>query len=68
LGVGVATGVFWVNLLLGGALLALCLKGAGQYARTPSDATEKRMDTLAGLWVFACYAIAGFAPVIIRLF
>ncbi len=67
LGVGAATGVFWVNAVLGGALLVICLNAAARYAQNPTEIAEKRMDTLAGLWVFACYAIAGFAPVIMRL-
>ncbi|MGB0960424.1 MAG: UbiA family prenyltransferase [Halocynthiibacter sp.] len=68
LGVSAATGGLWVSLILGGALFVLCLWAAVSYARSPTDAAEKRMDMLAGLWVFACYALAGFAPVVMRIF
>ena len=67
LAVGTATGTFWINLLLGGVGVVLCLLSAVGYARSATNKAEKRMDTVAGLWVFACYAIAGFAPVVMRL-
>lgn len=66
--VGAATGVFWISVLLGGVGVVICLASALKYARAPDTKTEKRMDTLAGLWVFACYAIAGFAPVLMGVF
>ena len=68
LGVAVVTGAFWITLALGGAMAALCLAAAASYASAPTAAAQKRMDTLAGLWVFACYALAGFAPLILRGF
>lgn len=64
LGVGAATGVFWVSLILGGAGALICWISAASYARAPTAKAEKSMDSLAGLWVFACYAIAGFAPLV----
>ncbi|MGB3277713.1 MAG: UbiA family prenyltransferase [Pseudorhodobacter sp.] len=67
LGVGMATGVFWISLVLGGVGAAICVISAGNYAKAPTAQAEKRMDTLAGLWVFACYAIAGFTPVLMRV-
>jgi len=60
--VGAATGVVWVSVVLGGCAAVICWVSAAAYATNPSDKAETRMDTLAGLWVFACYAIAGFAP------
>lgn len=63
-GVGMATGTAWVSLGLGGVGAAVCCALAAAYAHAPSQKAEKRMDTIAGLWVFACYAIAGFAPLI----
>ncbi|NNE81364.1 MAG: UbiA family prenyltransferase [Silicimonas sp.] len=68
LGVGMATGVFWMTLFLGAIGLAVCLRSAVAYARNPNDQAEKRMDTIAGLWVFACYAIAGFLPLVMGVF
>ena len=66
IGVGAVTGVIAISLVLGGTGAALCWISAAAYARSPTPKAEKRMDTLAGLWVFACYAIAGFAPVVVR--
>ncbi|MEH6835760.1 MULTISPECIES: UbiA family prenyltransferase [Falsihalocynthiibacter] len=68
LGVGALTGVFWISFVLGGSGAALCLISAVAYAKSPTEKAEKRMDTLAGLWVFSCYAIAGFAPILMRVF
>jgi len=67
-GVGAATGVVWVAALLGGAGAFLCLRAAAAYVAAPTAAAQKRLDTVAGLWVFACYALAGFAPLIVRMF
>jgi 4-hydroxybenzoate polyprenyltransferase len=66
LAVGAATGVLWFSAVLGGIGVAICLLSAARYARSPTEKAEKRMDTIAGLWVFACYAIAGFLPVLLR--
>ena len=67
-GVGAATGVVWVAVLLGGAGALWCLRAAAAYAAAPAIAAQKRLDLAAGLWVFACYALAGFAPLIVRMF
>lgn len=67
-GVGAVTGVVWIAALLGGAGALLCLWAATAYAAAPSSEAQKRLDTFAGLWVFACYALAGFAPLIVRMF
>lgn len=47
-------------------LLALAATGmiAHAFAKKPTPAGQKRIDTAAGLWVFACYCLAGFAPLI----
>ena len=65
-GVGAATGVIWVSAVLGGAGAVICWINAARYANAPTAKAQKSMDTMAGLWVFACYAIAGFAPVVMR--
>ncbi|ATX66958.1 UbiA family prenyltransferase [Roseinatronobacter bogoriensis] len=67
-GVGAATGVVWVAVLLGGAGALWCIRAAAAYAAAPTIAAQKRLDMAAGLWVFACYALAGFAPLIVRMF
>ncbi|WP_424944568.1 UbiA family prenyltransferase [Aliiroseovarius crassostreae] len=67
LGVGAATGVVWLSAALGGVGVAICLGVAASYARSPTTKAEKRMDMIAGLWVFACYAIAGFLPILMRV-
>jgi hypothetical protein len=67
LGLAAATGTFLAALILGGAMAGFGLWSAAHYAAAPTPAAQKRMDTVAGLWVFACYAIAGFAPVLAGL-
>ncbi len=66
-GVGAVTGALWVALGIGGAGVLFCLRAAMAYAAAPSIAAQKRLDTLAGLWVFLCYALAGFAPMVTRM-
>ena len=61
---GLATGQPLLFALLGGAGLAACAQVARAFMRAPSRTSEKRLDTAAGLWVFACYAIAGLVPVL----
>ncbi len=68
LGVGATTGVVWISAALGGVGAAICLASALAYAKSPTAKAQKNMDTLAGLWVFACYAIAGFLPVLMKVF
>jgi hypothetical protein len=48
----------------GPGLLALAVVAitATRFARAPTVAGQKRIDMLAGLWVFVCYVLAGFAP------
>ena len=60
--VSTSAGAGWIAALLGALILVPILLAARAFAHAPSDAGQKRIDTLAGLWVFACYAIAGFAP------
>jgi hypothetical protein len=60
--IGFSAGAGWIAALLGALALVAVLWAALSFACAPSDAGQKRIDTLAGLWVFACYAIAGFSP------
>lgn len=66
LGLAGLTGVLLWTLpmaLIGGGA---CLCAATTYTKAPTPMTEKRIDTCAGLWVFLCYASAGFLPLITR--
>jgi 4-hydroxybenzoate polyprenyltransferase len=64
-GVGIATGFTFA--FAGIALLgfAICVIAAKTYGANPTPKAEKQMDTLAGLWVFGCYATAGFLPLVL---
>lgn len=61
-GVGIATGYALVFAVISAAGFGGCAIAARRYATNPTAASEKQMDTLAGLWVFGCYATAGFLP------
>ena len=63
LGVGIATGFALAFALVTLVGLIICAFAARQYASNPTQKAEKQMDTVAGLWVFGCYATAGFLPV-----
>lgn len=64
--VGAATQTFWINFGLGSIGVIVCFVSATSYANSPTPDAEKRMDKVAGLWIFACYAIAGFTPALMR--
>ena len=63
--VGALTGVvLWLALLaIFGA--SVCVWAGLSYSKAPTVAAEKRVDMLAGLWVFLCYASAGFLPLVL---
>lgn len=63
-GVGFATGAPLATFALGLVAAIFTLRAGLAYRRTPDAAREKAVDTAAGLWVFACYVAAGFAPFI----
>lgn len=67
-GVGARTGAFWISLAVALAGFGACALAARRYAGRPDPTEEKRVDGLAGLWVFLCYATAGFAPYLARIF
>lgn len=67
-GTGFATGVGWVTVGLAAVALLVCLWAAWRYRAAPTAKAQARMDTVAGLWVFFCYATAGFLPFVIGLF
>lgn len=62
---GFATGVGWSSALIGALALVPCGVAAYRYSQTPTIKTQTSMDTVAGLWVFFCYATAGFLPFLI---
>lgn len=66
IGVGIATGYPIITLIaLAGA--AYTARTGLAYAAKPTVANERKVDSIAGLWVFLCYATAGFVPVILRV-
>ena len=64
-GTGFATGVGWLTALIGALALIPCILAARGYLSAPTPKAQERMDTIAGLWVFFCYATAGFLPFLI---
>ena len=64
LGVGRATGAFWPIAALGLAGALACLWAARGYVTGATPKSAGRVDTIAGLWVFLCYASAGFVPLL----
>jgi 4-hydroxybenzoate polyprenyltransferase len=60
--IGGAAGATWIAAVLGILALIPVLAIAWWFTRAPTDEGQKRVDLAAGLWVFACYAIAGFSP------
>ncbi len=65
LGVGIATKASVLIAPLGIVGAAVCFRAGRKYLRNPSPVNEKKVDTVAGLWVFLCYASAGFAPLLV---
>ncbi|WP_425083683.1 UbiA family prenyltransferase [Ruegeria profundi] len=64
-GTGSGTGVGWPTALIGALALVPCGIAALRYTQTPTAKAQNRMDTVSGLWVFFCYAAAGFLPFLI---
>lgn len=66
-GVGAATGTAGTNAVIGALGLGALIYAARAYARAPDARAQRGVDTAAGLWVFLCYGVAGFAPIAWRL-
>ncbi|PCH96859.1 MAG: manganese transporter permease [Rhodobacteraceae bacterium] len=66
--VGFVVGTAFVNMIIGLIGFITCFISARNYKKAPTNAAQKHMDTLAGLWVFLCYATAGFAPYFLKAF
>lgn len=63
-GVGWATGHLLATGLPGLLMLAIAIRTAIAMRRAPDGARQARLDMVSGLWVFVCYAAAGFAPIV----
>lgn len=64
LGVGFATGHPLATGLPGLAMLIVAWWAAFSMRSTPNDTYQARLEIMSGLWVFVCYAAAGFAPLL----
>lgn len=65
-GIGHVTNTLRVVAGLGSLCVIFCGLRVAKYLRTQTPEAQDEMDTAAGLWVFACYAIAGFVPMIVK--
>lgn len=66
-GVGMAVGHGALVGVAGAAMLVVATRAALAYRANPDEAAQRRMDLTAGLWVFGCYALAGYAPLLASL-
>lgn len=64
--VGRATGTTYSLAAIGLIGATACCWAGLHYVKNPSAANEKRIDSFAGLWVFVCYASAGFIPLLVK--
>ncbi len=60
--VGVAAGQPIATGAIGMAAAAFAIGAGLRYRADPTPQRQRAVDNAAGLWVFACYAAAGFAP------
>ncbi len=68
LGVGLATGTGLLTAIIGFVGLMIAIYSIRSYLSDLSAKTQNRLDTVAGLWVFLCYATAGFLPYVSEAF
>lgn len=66
IGVGLATGTALILALLGGVGALSCLWAGRRYLKALTPESAQTVDTLAGLWVFLCYASAGIVPLVVK--
>lgn len=64
--VGVAVGRPYLVAATGLAGLLATLWAGLPFLRSPDLSGQKRIDTLAGVWVLVCYSAAGFLPLFAR--
>lgn len=67
-GVGFTTGAPLATFAIGILAAAFVLRAGLAYRAAPTLAAQASVDSAAGIWVFACYIAAGFAPLAERLF
>jgi 4-hydroxybenzoate polyprenyltransferase len=65
-GVGFVSEAFWTVAGIGAVGLVLAGIRVRAYRIDATPKTQDDMDTAAGLWVFLCYAVAGFVPLLVR--
>ena len=65
-GVGIALDAPLLVGALGAVALAGVLVVGARFRADPTPERQGAVDTAAGLWVFSCYCIAGFAPLAMR--
>ena len=53
----------WVGIPSVLALIVV-LHTARHFSRNPTQALQKKIETIAGLWVVMCYGLAGFMPLL----
>jgi hypothetical protein len=61
-GVGAATGAPIATSAIGIVAASFAIAAGLRYRAEPSPKRQAAVDSAAGVWVFACYAAAGFAP------
>ena len=66
--VGFATGAPLVTAIIGLFAFAFVIIAALKYYNNPTPKAQLAMDNYAGLWVFVCYAAAGYSPFIAGFF
>jgi len=62
LAVGWATGAPWLTGAIGLAAVIYAARAALRYRARATPERAKALEDASGLWVFACYGAAGFAP------
>ncbi len=60
--VGFTTGAPLATGAIGSVAAAYTIAAGLRYRADPTPERQAKVDSAAGLWVFACYAAAGFAP------
>ena len=61
---GTITGQIWIFAAITAVAVSGCAWVGIAFLRAPSPRAQKRLDTVSGLWVFLCYASAGFVPLL----
>lgn len=61
-GIGYMVDAFYAVALPGLLALGMVFYTVRQFSISPTVKQEKMIETVAGLWVFICYCLAGFAP------